>query len=182
LLAGKMRAAGLTDYAITNLSLSGGTTLDGLRMLPKGLNEPVDIFILELGINDIFRGHSLDEITANLQEIIDQVKAKNPAVRLVILGWQIPNHEKDDGFVGEFGKMYADLAAKNNAAYLPYVLKGVSGKPLLNSGDGIHPNVFGQKILAKNVWEVLEPVAREVSAMGNVGGASVPRPTKESGH
>jgi acyl-CoA thioesterase I len=30
--------------------------------------------------------------------------------------------------------------------------------------DGIHPNAAGQKILAENVWRVLEPVARDVAA------------------
>ena len=60
--------------------------------------------------------------------------------------------------------MYADLAAKNNAALVPYLLEGVGGNPDLNLGDGIHPNAAGQKILAQNVWRVLEPIAREVAA------------------
>jgi acyl-CoA thioesterase-1 len=45
---------------------------------------------------------------------------------------------------------------------VPYLLDGVAGDPSLNLPDGIHPNVAGQKILAENVWRVLEPVAREV--------------------
>jgi acyl-CoA thioesterase-1 len=44
----------------------------------------------------------------------------------------------------------------------------------LNSSDGIHPNAAGQKILAENVWRVVEPVAREV-ATGR--GGSPERPT-----
>lgn len=162
LLTAKLRAAGL-DFDITNVSQPGGTTTDGLRSLPKGLSRQVDIFILELGVNDIFRGRPIEEIEKNLQEIIDRVKAKNPAVRVVILGLQLPNHSGND-FVSAFGKMYSDLAASNNAAYLPYLLKGVSGNPLLNSGDGVHPNFAGHKVMARNVWEVLEPVAREVAA------------------
>jgi acyl-CoA thioesterase-1 len=39
----------------------------------------------------------------------------------------------------------------------------VIGNPSLNLGDGIHPNAAGQKVLAENVWRVLEPVAREVA-------------------
>jgi acyl-CoA thioesterase-1 len=34
----------------------------------------------------------------------------------------------------------------------------------LNLPDGIHPNAAGQKVLADNVWRVLEPVARETAA------------------
>src|ERR1043166_4093969 len=63
-----------------------------------------------------------------------------------------------------FGRMFGDLAAKNHAALVPYLLEGVIGNPSLNLADGIHPNAAGQKILAENVWRVLEPVAREVAA------------------
>jgi acyl-CoA thioesterase-1 len=76
---------------------------------------------------------------------------------------QLPGHTADD-YVSAFGQMFADLAAKNGAALVPYLLKGVAGNPSLNLADGIHPNAAGQKILAENVWRVLEPVAREVAA------------------
>ena len=167
LLCEKLRTAGL-NYEVTNFSKAGGTTDDGLRMVAMSLTRPIDIFILELGINDVFRGRSVQEIGRNLQLIIDQVKARNPTVRIVVLGLQLPNYSPDD-YVGAFGKMYADLAAKNSAAYLPYLLQGVAGHPLLNSGDGIHPNWAGQKILARNVWQVLEPVAREVATAQSSG-------------
>ncbi|PYL21036.1 MAG: arylesterase, partial [Verrucomicrobia bacterium] len=49
-------------------------------------------------------------------------------------------------------------------ALVPYLLEGVAGNPALNLPDGIHPNAAGQKILAENVWRVLEPVAREAAA------------------
>jgi acyl-CoA thioesterase-1 len=69
-----------------------------------------------------------------------------------------------DDYVAAFGRMFGDLAAKNHAALVPYLLEGVIGNPSLNLADGIHPNAAGQKILAENVWRVLEPVAREVAA------------------
>jgi acyl-CoA thioesterase I len=59
--------------------------------------------------------------------------------------------------------MYADLAVKNDATLIPYLLEGVGGNPLLNQPDRLHPNAAGQKILAENVWRVLEPIAREVA-------------------
>jgi acyl-CoA thioesterase-1 len=48
---------------------------------------------------------------------------------------------------------------------VPYLLEGVAGNPSLNSSDGIHPNAAGQRILAENVWRVLEPVAREMAKL-----------------
>ena len=73
---------------------------------------------------------------------------------------QLPNYTTDD-YVTAFGKMFADLSAKNGAALVPYLLRSVAGDPSLNLSDGIHPNAAGQKVLAQTVWHVLEPVARE---------------------
>src|SRR5207253_9933682 len=161
LLAKKLHAAGL-NFQVINASAAGGTTEGGLERLPAHLKHRIDIFILELGINDAFRGLSVDQIQHNLQQIIDRVKARNPNVRVVIAGMQLPNYAADD-YVSAFGKMFAELAARNNAALVPYLLQGVAGDPSLNSSDSIHPNAAGQKILAENVWRVLEPITFELS-------------------
>jgi acyl-CoA thioesterase-1 len=162
LLAKKLRTAGL-NFRVINASAAGGTTEGGLERLPAHLKRSIDIFILELGINDAFRGVPVDQIQNNLQQIIDKVKARNPNVRVVIAGMRLPNYGADD-YVSAFGKMFADLAAKNSAAIVPYLLQAVAGDPSMNLSDGIHPNTAGQKILSETVWPVLEPVAREVSS------------------
>src|SRR6266487_240561 len=163
LLAKKLQAAGL-NFQVTNASAAGGTTQGGLERLPPHLKHRIDIFILELGINDAFRGLPVDQIQNNLQQIIDKVKARNPNLRVVIAGLQLPNYWAED-YVSAFGKMFGELAAKNGAALVSYLLEGVAGDPSLNLPDGIHPNAAGQKILAENVWRVLEPVAREVATL-----------------
>jgi acyl-CoA thioesterase-1 len=163
LLAKKLQAAGL-NFQVTNASAAGGTTAGGLERLPPHLKHRIDIFILELGINDAFRGLPVDQIHNNLQQIIDKVKARNPNVRVVIAGMQLPNYAAED-YVSAFDKMFGELAAKNGAALVPYLLEGVAGDPSLNLADGIHPNAAGQKILAENVWRVLEPIARELAVI-----------------
>ena len=160
LLAQKLHAAGL-NFQVTNASAAGGTTQGGLERLPAHLKHRIDILVLELGINDAFRGLPVDQIENNLQQIIDKVKARNPNARVLIAGMQLPNYTADD-YVSAFGKMFTDLASKNKAALVPYLLEGVAGDPPLNLPDGIHPNAAGQKILAENVWRVLEPIAREM--------------------
>jgi acyl-CoA thioesterase-1 len=167
LLAKKLRAAGL-NFQVANASAAGGTTEGGLERLPAHLKRKVDIFIVELGINDAFRGVPVDQIRANLQKIIDKVKTRNPNVRVVIAGMQLPNYTADD-YVSAFGKMFTDLAAKNGAALVPYLLQGVVGDPSLNAPDGLHPNAAGQKILAETVWQVLEPIACEVAVIPSAG-------------
>jgi acyl-CoA thioesterase-1 len=84
---------------------------------------------------------------------------------------RIPNFSEDP-YVSAFAQIYADVAAKNKATLIPYFLEGVGGDPNLNQPDRVHPNAAGQKILAENVWRVLEPIAREVAT--GQGAARVP--------
>jgi len=163
LITENLRAAGL-NFEITNASQSGGTTAGGLQRLPAHLKRKIDIFILELGINDAFRGVPIAQIRNNLQAIIARVKERNPSVRVIIAGMELPNYTAD-AYVSAFGQTYTDLAAKNDATLIPYFLQGVGGDPSLNQPDHVHPNAAGQKILAENVWRVLEPIAREVAVI-----------------
>jgi acyl-CoA thioesterase I len=176
LVTEKLRAAGLTNFEITNASQSGGTTSGGVQRLPAHLKRKIDIFILELGINDAFRVTPVSEIRNNLQAIIDTVKAKNPNARIIVCGMQLPNYTEDD-YVFAFGQLYADLAAKNNAVLIPYFLEGVGGDPNLNQPDRVHPNAAGQRILAENVWRFLEPIAREVAVIPSASEGPHPRPS-----
>src|SRR5213080_668316 len=133
LLAKKLRAAGL-NFQVTNASAAGGTTDGGLERLPAHLKRKIDIFIVELGINDAFRGVPVDQIQNNLQQIIDKVKARNPSLRVLVAGMQMPNYAADD-YVSAFGKIFADLAERNKAALVPYLLQGVAGDPSMNLSD-----------------------------------------------
>ncbi len=161
LLAQKCRAAGYSVEVI-NASASGGSTAGGLQRLSKHLGKKIDILVLELGINDAFRGVPIPEIRANLQAIIDRTKARNPSVAIVIAGMQLPLPNAE-GYVREFGEIFGQLARKNHAALIPYLLEGVGGDPSLNLGDLIHPNAAGQRVLAENVWPVLEPILRQAT-------------------
>jgi acyl-CoA thioesterase-1 len=165
LLSEKMRAAGY-EFEIVNAGSSGDTTTGGLRRLPAILraHKKVDILILELGINDAFRGVPIEQIRANLQAIIDQARARHPNVAIVIAGMQLPDYSSND-YVGAFGAIFAALAEKNRATLIPYFLEGVGGNPALNQWDRVHPNAAGQRVLAENVWRVLEPLLRKTAAV-----------------
>src|SRR6476619_2077279 len=60
LLVKKLRPSG-PNFRVINASASGVTTEGGLRRLPPHLEHPIDIFILELGINDAFNGIRLEQ-------------------------------------------------------------------------------------------------------------------------
>ena len=163
LVAEKMRSAGY-EFEVVNAGSSGDTTTGGLRRLPALLraHKKIDIFILELGINDAFRGVPIEQVRSNLQAIINQVRARHPNVAIVVAGMQLPDYSSSD-YVGAFGAIFAPLAEKNRATLIPFFLEGVGGNPELNQWDRVHPNAAGQRVLADNVWRVLEPMLRKMA-------------------
>jgi acyl-CoA thioesterase-1 len=155
LLQEKIDAAGL-PFDVTNAGLSGDTSAGGLRRLDWLLKRKVDVLVLELGGNDGLRGLSLEATKTNLQAIIDRVKAKCPNARVVIAGMQMPANMGPE-YVKQFRQIFPDLAQANKCSLIPFLLEGVGGRVDLNLPDRIHPTAEGQKIVAENVWKVLEP-------------------------
>ncbi|MFN0176361.1 MAG: arylesterase [Saprospiraceae bacterium] len=144
-------------YTCVNAGLSGETTADGVNRIDWVLQQPVDIFVLELGANDMLRGLPIAESKKNLQAMLDRVKVKNPACKIVVAGMLAPPN-LGASYTNAFREMYPDLAKKNSAVLIPFLLENVGGIPSLNLPDGIHPNAEGQKIVAENVWKVLKPL------------------------
>ena len=145
------------DYKVVNAGLSGETSAGGLTRIDWILNQPVDIFVLELGANDGLRGLPLDQTKKNLQSIIDKVQKKNPEVEIVLAGMMVPPNMGKE-YSDQFTNMYLELAENNDTIFIPFLLDGVGGHSDLNLPDGIHPNVEGHKIVAKTVLRFLEEI------------------------
>jgi acyl-CoA thioesterase I len=165
LLQQKINASGL-PYQVINAGVNGDTSSRGVQRIDQYLHQPIDVFLLELGINDLPRGIFPPQTSANLQQIIDKVRAAHPRCRMVLAGMEIPRSiipKELSGFIAEpmiaaFHNIFVEIASRNGMAYIPFLLKGVAGDPQLNLYDRIHPNAAGQKILAENVWDVLSAV------------------------
>ena len=142
-------------FSVINAGVSGETTSGGNTRVNWILQQPVDIFILELGANDGLRGIPINETRLNLQSIIDKVKVKYPGAVILLAGMQIPPNMGPE-YTTQFRNLFSELAQKNNISLIPFLLQGVGGESDLNQPDGIHPTAEGHKILAENVWHVLE--------------------------
>jgi acyl-CoA thioesterase-1 len=145
------------NVKVVNAGLSGETSAGGLSRIDWILRQPIDIFVLELGANDGLRGLPLDQTRKNLQAIIDKVKAKYPQTKFVMAGMMVPPNMGKE-YATEFKKIYPDLAKKNKATLIPFILEDVGGIEKLNQADGIHPNVEGHKIIARNISKILRPL------------------------
>lgn len=156
LVGEKIDSAGL-DYTIVNAGLSGETTAGGKSRISWVMRQPVAVFVLELGGNDGLRGLPLAQTRQNLQAIIDTVRQKSPQAKIVLAGMQIPPNLGTD-YTREFRELFKEVADKNEAVLIPFLLENVGGIPKLNQPDGIHPTPAGHKIVANTVWKVLKPL------------------------
>ncbi len=156
LIQKKIEAAHL-PWRVVNAGLSGETTSGGLRRVDWVLRQPVDIFVLALGGNDGLRGIDPGVSRASLQGIIDRVREKYPKAQIVLAGMMMPPSLGED-YTKAFAAMYPELAKKNSATLIPFLLNNVGGIAALNQGDQIHPNPKGHAIVADTVWSVIQPL------------------------
>jgi acyl-CoA thioesterase-1 len=138
---------------VVNAGVSGDTTSGGLERLAWLLEQHPDVLVVELGVNDAFRGQPVDSIAANLHTIVKQ--AKSAGARVLLLGLRVPTNYGPD-YAGPFAAMYPRIARVEKVELMPFLLDGVGGHPELNLDDGIHPNREGQKIVAANVLLYVE--------------------------
>lgn len=145
------------SYRAVNAGVSGETSTGALRRIDWLLQQRVAVLVIETGANDGLRGHDPELTRDNIQAIIDRARREQPAPKIVLAGMQAPRNYGEVYRRG-FSALYPELAKKNGAALIPFLLDGVAGLPGLNQADGIHPTAEGQRRIAETVWSALEPV------------------------
>ena len=147
-----------TQYRVVNASISGETAGGGLARLPALLKQlSPKIVILELGGNDGLRGHPLNVLQDQLEQMIRLAQKSNADV--VLLGMKIPpNYGKR--YTEQFEQIYARLAEQFRLAFVPFFLLGVASNPELMQDDGIHPTKESQSIMLQNVLPTLLPLLK----------------------
>ncbi|MES2628167.1 MAG: arylesterase [Bacteroidota bacterium] len=142
------------NYQVINAGISGDTTQSGLQRLGKYLSEPIDVFVLALGANDMIRGYSPATTLQNLRKIVQQVQMRYPSAKLVLLGMQLPEWIPGQR-AKEFRELYRTLADEFRMSFLPFLLDGVAGITHLNMPDRIHPLAEGYQVIAGKVWPLI---------------------------
>lgn len=156
LIQNRIDSLGL-NYNVINGGLSGETSAGGLRRIDWVLQRPVDIMVLELGGNDGLRGINLNSTKANLQQIINKAKAKNPEMEIILVGMQVPPNLGIE-YTRQFSGLYHELAEENDLPLVPMDIDEVSKDPEMMQTDGIHPTEKGHRMLAELVWRKLYPI------------------------
>lgn len=121
-----------------------------------------DIVLLEMGTNDTFKCVPRDTMSAQLGEIVQTIRSKNPKVR-IFTGRILPLGSRWSEQALCHGVKYADLIVDGNAMLSrfastastkasPIRLVEFTGfDPAIHTYDAIHPNEAGARLMA-NAW------------------------------
>ncbi|MHB1123740.1 MAG: arylesterase [Ramlibacter sp.] len=148
---------------VINASISGDTTSGGRSRLPTLLKQhhPA-VVILELGGNDALRGLPLEMTQRNLEAMAKA--SRESGARVLLVGMQMPPNYGAD-YARRFAALYEEVAKAQQAALVPFLLKGVADAPdplHWFQPDRIHPNERAQRRMLENVWPELRKLLAAV--------------------
>ncbi len=146
-----------SSYKVINAGISGDTAKEGKERVHWVLQQRIDYFVLELGLNDIFQGATVDQLYQDLSAIIQKVQTEAPETTILLTELDLPAALPADLRI-DFNRLYASLAKAHKIVLVPGFLQGVLDVPSLNLPDGLHPNEEGQILMAEQIWQVLEPL------------------------
>ena len=134
-------------YRMVNASISGETTVGGLKRLPDLLLEHApSIVVIELGGNDGLRGYPTTKIMDNLLTMTDLVKAAG--AQPVIITMRIPPNY-GPRYTRAFEQVFADAAEQSKATLVPFLFEELAVDAQMMQDDGIHPTAKAQPLLVE---------------------------------
>lgn len=153
-LEAALRAKGVNAKVVA-AAVSGDTSAAGLQRLQFTLDSQSatpELFILELGGNDLLRGLKPDETRANLGKILAILKEQK--VPVLLMGMRAPPNFGPE-YQAAFDAIYAGLAKEYGATLIPFWLEAIYRDPALFQSDRIHPTADGiEKLVAATLGEV----------------------------
>lgn len=158
-----------------NRGISGNRSGDVLERYDRDIKEiQPDVMTLLIGINDVWRRfdsgvyESAQDYGKNVREILTRFKSDFPASKIILLEPYLVDNESKNYFrpvLAEFIQEIRQIAVEFADGFVP--LDGLFAKENLNveavqlSEDGVHPNVEGEKMIAKYLAEEIKQVLRQ---------------------
>lgn len=154
-LEAALRARGI-NARVVDAGVSGDTSAAGRDRLAFTLDaqaEKPDLFVLELGGNDLLRAIQPEETRANFEAMLDELAERE--IPVLLMGMRSPANYGPE-FQGQFDAMYADLAQQYGAELIPFWMEDIYQDQSLFLPDRIHPNAEGiEALVASTVDEVV---------------------------
>lgn len=147
------------DVNVTNGSVTGATTADGLQALPVLLKKyKPDILLLALGSNDGLRGNPILQMQNNLAKIISL--AQQQQVTVLLVGFKLPLNY-GSSYRNAFEAVFPKLSKEYGVALVPFLLAGFELDTTFFLEDKLHPNAAAQSIILQNLWPQLTKILLE---------------------
>lgn len=153
-----------------NAGRNGRKTSDKLELLPVLKKYPhANYYLIFLGVNDLKNGDlaMVNQCVINMNWMINQIKRKDPKAKILILAPTDINlktmskinvrkkyNENTKWALRILRNKYQKLAKTDGVKF--FSLLHVVSKP--NYVDGLHPDIKGQKQIAKAVWQGMNQI------------------------
>jgi acyl-CoA thioesterase-1 len=159
-LALALKAKGIA-VSMINAGVSGDTASGGLARLDWSVPDGTEAVILELGINDAFRGLDPKLTKTALDTILSKLKERH--ITVLLAGMLAPRNMGPD-YVRNFDAIFPALASTHGSVFYPFFLEGVAGDPKLNQADGLHPTAAGIDVIVARILPKIEELIAQSRA------------------
>lgn len=147
------------DYKVVNASISGETTLGGVKRIDDTLRaHKPDIVILALGANDGLRGADLTVMRNNLERIIAAARRTN--ARVMLVGMRIPPNY-GPSYTEKFQQVFNEVAKSKRVVLVPFLLDGFADRREYFQADNLHPTAGAQPLILETIWKSLAPLLKK---------------------
>jgi lysophospholipase L1-like esterase len=153
------------DTRILNLGVSGSTLAQALQeQLPPALDAHPDVVTVWLAVNDLLGGVALEEYRADLDRLLERLRAETGAV--VALG-NVPDAPETRRYLGmeaaerrriaaAWNETIAAAAERHGAILVDLFARWPSARhPEYIGLDGLHPTALGYRALAETFLAAL---------------------------
>jgi acyl-CoA thioesterase-1 len=136
------------DCAVVDAGVSGDTSAGGAARIDWVLADQPTHLLVELGGNDALRALPVDQLEANLDQIIRTAKERD--VEVMLAGMLAPPN-LGRAYGDAFKEVYLDLARAHDIPLYPFFLDGIVLQEGLMQPDGIHPNARGVEVIVDRI-------------------------------
>ena len=131
------------NATVVDAGVSGDTSSGGVERIGFLLDQQAvkpDLFILELGGNDMLRGVQPSVTRANFETMLKELQSRS--IPVLIMGMRAPPNYGPE-YQQQFDRLYGELAAQYGAKIVPFWLESIYQSPELFQSDRIHPTAQG---------------------------------------
>ena len=153
---------------VVNSGISGNTTEDILSNMDSRVYNynPSKVFLL-IGTNDLLRDKSVEEITENIEIIVNNIRKNEPQTEIYIESIYPVNYELDKSMVGDrsnedikqINENLKKYCQKNDCTYIDTynILIDEDGNFSEEyTDDGLHPNDKGYEVITEELKKYLD--------------------------